>query len=150
MYGTYDNITSEALRLGACDRLHAGMSLVELSELLRSPQGREWASLNDWPTSGVLENIPADELMRNRIFPDVAGTVDNFGTDWVFVGPGTNATVRISGTEALHHIVALDGARVRVEASGHAVASIDVSASARVEIINMDNTAIVSCHRKGN
>lgn len=141
-------IIEEARRRGACHLVHDGMTLPELSALLLSPQGREWATANDWPTAAALEAIPCRDLMASRIYPDLAGEADSLGHDWVFIGHGTKATVRIHGTEALHHIVALDGAHVRVEASGHAVASVDLSASATAEIVNEDHTAIISCHSK--
>lgn len=141
-------IIAEARHRGACALVHDGMTLPELSALLLSPQGREWATANDWPTARALETIPYADLMYCRIYPDLAGTADSLGHDWVLIGKGTKAIVKIHGTEALHHIVALDGAHVRVEASDHAVASIDLSASATAEIINEDHTAIISCHSK--
>lgn len=149
MSGIYESIIAKAKHLGACDRLTAGMELEELSALLWSPQGREWATAHDFPTAELLGKVPFDDLIRHRIYANVAGDADILGKDWAFIGPGTHAVVRINGTEALHHIVALDRAHVRVEASGYAVVSIDMSASADVTVINVDKTARISCNRQG-
>ena len=126
------------------------MNLTGLAGLLHTPQGREWAVSHDFPKASDLLDFDCADLVRHRIYTDFAGEADNMGSDWVFTGPGTEATVKASGTDALHHITALDGAGVRVEASGHAVVSVEVSATALVEIVNTDKTAIISCHRSEN
>lgn len=145
-----NEITAKARRLGACGRLREGMDLTGLASLLHTPQGREWATVHDFPKVSDLLDFDRADLVLHRIFPDFAGEADNKGSDWVFTGPDTEATVKASGTDALHHITALDGASVRVEASGHAVVSVEVSATARVDIVNTDKTAIISCHRSVN
>lgn len=144
----YESIIARAKQLGACEKLVSGMDLEQLSALMWSPQGREWMIANDYPTAGSLEAIPSDKLPR-LVYVNYSGNADNNGFDCAFIGTETNAIVRINGTEALHHIVALDGAHVRVEASGYAVISIEASASAEVTVINTDKTARISCHRQG-
>lgn len=147
MYGIYDAIKDKAIALGACGRLGADMDGADLYALLHTPQGREFCVSRDFPKAKDIEHISTGELTAHGVFRNHAAVVENVH-DMVFIGRDTDATAICTGTDALHHIVALDEAHVTVRASCYAVVSVDMSATARVEIINDDKTSRVTCHRK--
>lgn len=147
MYGIYDNITEKALSLGACGLLQRDMPPQSLFSMLHTPQGREFCVKTDFPKVPDIAPISLSILQQNGVYADFRGEIRGIH-DIYFIGKDTDATIQCNGTEALYHIVALDGAHVCIQASGHAVVSVDNSESARIKIINNDNTAKVRCHRQ--
>lgn len=144
-----DRIEKKARALGACPRLENGMTLSELADLLFTPQGREFCSAKDFPKVTDLEGIDP-ELLRSHGILTQGKEIVLYGSrpDICLIGVD-GCTVRLAGLEALYHIIVLDGSDVTVEASGYAVASVDVSATSKVIVINKDKTASISCHREG-
>lgn len=146
MYGIYDNIIEKALSLDACGLLQRGMSPQSLFAMLHTPQGREFCTENDFPKVSDIAPISLSILQQNGVYADFRGGISGIH-DIYLIGKNTDATIQCNGTEALYHIVALDGAHVCIQASGYAVVSVDNSESAKIKIVNTDNTAKVRCHR---
>lgn len=137
------NIMAGAVKRGACAAAEGVTTFREAVELLLSPQGREFAMRTGYPwISTWREN--ADEADRCAgVYLD-CGSCRAVNADCVAVGR-TEMALTLHGAERLYRVVAMHGARVRLNAGGYAVATV-TEAGGTVEVVN-DGTAIITIER---
>lgn len=142
----FERLIDTAFSLGACDKLSVDMNAKNLSELLFSPQGREFCVLNDFPSCQDLNHIRDNTLTKNKIFKAKNGLNLHNPSDICLIN--SDAEITIETPSVLHHIVLLEKSFVKLKASKHCVVSVDISESSYIEIIN-DGTASVYVNGKG-
>ena len=136
-------LMAEAASLGACGLLEEGMGAEDFAGLLRTPQGREFCAVHDWPKAASVRGLGDAAMPGLVIAADMCGEIRGEVVDALLSGPGTRAAVIMRGTAGLHHVVAVDGADVTVLAGGYAVGCVDVSATSRVRVVDTDGTSRV-------
>ena len=142
-----DDIKAMALAYGACNKVLGITSIKEAVELLMTPQGREFAVKNGFPTldtwQEVWDKMPEDEEPRLSgiyiLVDSVKAILHN--EDCIVVGKST-LSVEFNKPDKLHYIIAMHGATVEIKASNYAVVTV-TSINATVRIIN-DGTAKVT------
>ena len=135
-------LMAEALELGACGLLN-GIGTEEFARLIETAQGREFCAAHDWPGTESLRGLENDCLRGMGIIAESCAVAGPGVYNVLITGKKTMVAVIMSGTAALHHVVAVDGAEVMVYAGDYAVGSVEVSGTAKARIINTDGTARV-------
>lgn len=135
-----DSIRRLALALGACDKVESIKSVSDAVDLLMTPQGREFALKSGYPTLPVWEANEMEAAATGKVLIN-AGLVVSSEPDIVVVG---NSSVKYlaDSPNHLHHVIAMHGARVIVDARNYAVVSV-AAIDATVEVSN-DGTARVT------
>lgn len=139
-----EKIIREATGMGACvlaNRIH---DLREAIYMLLSPQGREFAMRNGYPTAAVFRRNMEALGKIEGVYVD-AGRRGVSGTHDIVAVGDTELTVHATGTARLHHIMAMHGARVHIRASNHAV--VTATEAGGTIMIDNDGTAVIKIER---
>lgn len=139
-----EDILNSARRYRACNALEQITDIKSAIDVLLTPQGREFAVNTSYPSLDAFR-VNMDALAGiNSVLVD-AGRVLTHNHDIVAVGD-TAVTVKASGPRALYHVMAMHGAKARVEARNFAVVTI-TSVGGTIEYDN-DGTAVIAIERK--
>jgi hypothetical protein len=141
MNDSLQRIRRTAMEMGAC-RLAGQMdSPRDAVRLLFTAQGREFCMKHQWPSRAEfasmareLENEPGIFIESGRA---MTGTID------VLASGASDVTVLASGADRLRHVVACNGARVRLDVRNHAVVTACAFSGAHIDITN-DGTGSVT------
>lgn len=138
MRGTED-IKRTALALGACGKAERINTTEDAIALLMSPQGREFALKTGFPD---LETWRGHREDANRCPGTYVDTRNVFASnhDTIAIGDA-EVRVTLNRGDKLYHIMAMHGARVEIQASNYAVATV-TAIDATVRVTN-DGTARV-------
>ena len=142
-----EDIKKSALALGACDKVESIDSINDAVSLLMTPQGREFALNTGYPTLDIWQEVwdkmPDDDEPRINgmyiLVDSVSAILHN--EDCIMAG-GSKLAVDFNKPDKLHHIIAMHGAEVEINASNYAVVTV-TSINATVKITN-DGTAKVT------
>ena len=135
-----NDIKKSALALGACNKVESIKSVSDAVDLLMTPQGREFAIKSGYPTLPVWEANEMEAVATGKVLIN-AGLVVSSDPDIVVVGSSTVKYLADS-PDYLHHVIAMHGAKVIVDARNYAVVSV-TAIDATVEVSN-DSTAKVT------
>lgn len=128
-----------AVELGACAKFTGQESLLDIIELLYSPQGREFCISHEFPTIDVLRKFKRLGVDRYGIYID-AGTINVREREKVFLIGNTQARISCSQTQryecylmhgAFARIAAHDYACVHVEHDTQSIAQVELNDNAR-------------------
>lgn len=135
-----EKIVNTATRLNACRRVLGITDMESAISTLLTPQGREFAMRTGYPSLATFRDNLAEVSQVYGVYVD-AGKCICAAHDIVAAGD-TDLTAIVSGTERLYHVMAMHGARVRIDARDHAVVTA-TSIGGDIEITN-DGTAAIN------
>lgn len=138
------NIIDTATRKGACPAVKNITVWNDAINLLLSPQGREFALKTKYPSIQAFRDNYSKLSEFSTIHID-AGNIELYNTDCILVGD-TYATIYTSSNDRLLHVIAMHGAKVKIEAHNYAVITATVIDSL-VDVYN-DGTAKVEIEMK--
>lgn len=141
---TLEEIINAARRYKACEKASAITDAASAVAAILSPQGREFALHTGYPR---LEDLRASAEVWKDI-PEVSvdkGRVDSSAHETIAAGD-TEAVVAASGPERLYRVMAMHGAKVRIEARDYAVVTA-TNVGGEIEVAN-DGTAVVNIEEK--
>ena len=146
-----DDIKELARTYGACNKVESINSIADAVGLLLTPQGREFALKTGFPTYEVWREVwdllPADEEPRINGIHILVDSVRMImhNEDAIVVGL-SKLLVDFNRPDKLHHVIAMHGAEVEIQASNHSVITV-TNVGAKVSVIN-DGSAIVNIEKR--
>lgn len=130
-----------AQRLEECQMFKGDESLKELSELIFSPQGREFMLANDFPGIETLRKFKPYHPERFGIYID-SGKMEITDPGRCLVAGDTQIRIICRETKA-NNIILMHGAKADVEASGYSVVRIEKDRTARSKTKIQDHARIL-------
>lgn len=134
------NIKSDALSIGACDKIGKVVDYKSLVNLFFSPQGREFCEEHNYPSLDMFREI-SNDVKPHRVFVD-AGRIEAYNEPYIALVGDTHAKIKIHGVDCLYHVILMHGATAEIEASHYAVAQIINISGGEVAIHNDKTTKI--------
>lgn len=135
-----EKIIETARRLNACELLSQITDIKSAIGVLLTPQGREFAQLTKYPTLEVFRENSRNLAVLEHVYLDCGSTLTH-NHNVVAVG-NSDVTVAAFGTEALYHVIAMHGAKVKIDARNYAVVTA-TSVGGNIEYTN-DGTAVIN------
>lgn len=133
-------IMAEAVKRGACAESAKATGWRSLVWLFLSSQGREFCSINNYPSIGTFRGI------KPLVRPYGVYVEENVGVenkDTAIIGE-CRATLRFSGVERACTVVLMHGAYAEIHVSNYAVVRLE-NISGRYAVVNEDGTGVVLC-----
>lgn len=125
-------VMKSANLLGACSKSGGVSDWKSLSWLFFTPQGREFCEKNNFPSLSMFREMK-NEIVEYGIYVD-AGNISKINDKDIALIGNTSAELTYSGTECIHKIILMHGAKVNIRASGYAVIFIVNIGTCEVEI----------------
>lgn len=139
-----EKIKAQARSLDGCAKVEEIKDCESAIKILFSPQGREFAVKNAFPSLETFRGI--DGLDEYGVFVDRGEIQCSDRYDMAFVG-NCKATIKADKNAHLYHILVCYGAECLIEASKYAVVTVSKIGECAVNIVN-DGTARV--YEEGN
>ena len=133
-------IIKTAKRLNACDIISQITDIKTAIGVLLTPQGREFVQTTKYPSLDTFRENKANFAEMENVYVD-SGYIFTDNHNIVAVG-NSDVTLCAFGTEALYHVLAMYGARVRIDARDYAVVTA-TSVDGNIEYTN-DGTAVIA------
>ncbi len=143
MTKSVEKIVNTAARFNACNIVSEIKDMNSAIATLLTPQGREFAMRTGYPSFAAFRENVAELSRIPGVFIDAGKCVCSI-YDTVSVGD-TFLTVMAFGVERIYHVMAMHGARVRIDARNHAVITA-TSIGGYFEFIN-DGSAIINIEK---
>lgn len=144
MTNDIEKILETAKGYRACDKTEGITDMPSAIATLLSPQGREFALNTGYPDLATFrENTEGLGKVRG-VFVD-RGKCLASNMDCIAVGD-TDLTLTLSGTDRLHHVMAMHGAHVTVDARRHAV--VTITKVGGTVTVTGDGTAAINIEKK--
>ena len=137
------DIINAAIAQGACGKAFQMAEKVnsweDLASALFKPQSREYCALHNFPSLEMFKDT-STELRKYGVFFDAGEIESENPVNFAVVG-NTIANITYSGTDALHRLIVMHGAKARVRATNYAVVVVlKIGEGCEVEFDN-DETA---------
>ena len=125
-------IHSDALTLGACDKITGQEDLNGIIRLLFSPQGRGFCIKHQFPSRKVFRQFLKYHPEKHGVYID-AGKITLDEPKNVYLVGKTTATITFEETEG-HNVCLMHGARAVIHAGGYSVVNIKKDVDSTAEI----------------
>lgn len=136
-----EEIKQQGAKLGACKALQQCCTVTDLCNLLKTPQGQEFATAHNFPSLNLLRGVSQFELIVNNVFLNAGAIVINNPKNIVIIG-NTTAVINVTEPTTLHNITALQGAKAIINAQNFAVVAVSNSSDCSITN-NATNNALI-------
>ncbi len=136
-----NDIKKSALALGACKKINDVRTVGDAINLLQTPQGLEFALKTGFPSLEMWRETACCVYLPEIVLLDMEEDNSCENDDCIIVGD-TTLIASYNKPDKLHHIIAMHGSTVEINASNYAVVSV-TSINSTVTVKN-DGTAIVT------
>lgn len=136
---TVNEIIKSASLLGACDKSKGVSDWKSLAWLFFTPQGREFCENNNFPSLEVFRGM--NDVSKYGVFVDSGDIQRENDINIALIGE-TTAELTYSGSDSVHRIILMHGAKAKIRASKYAVILI-VNISGWVEVEKDETVAIL-------
>lgn len=116
-------IYAKAQQLGACSMLTGRENNIRLMQLLKTPQGIEFCTKNNFPDLATFREFRGALAESFGIYIDTDVTLDNV-SKVILVGK-THARLRYDDPTKRHQVILMHGATAEIAASNWAVVFVD-------------------------
>ena len=121
-YMSARDIANEAIQQGACAKAEQVTNWETLVQMLFTPQGREFCEEKRFPSIDVCRDIRAAiSTIDGQPVRIDAGEISELNPKDLAIVGDTVANLTYSGTDTVHKLIVMHGAKARVRASNYAV-----------------------------
>lgn len=117
---TPKDIMQAAITLGACDKSGKASDWSTLAWLMFTPQGREFCEEKKFPSLRMWRDMKDSIVGKHPVNIDAGEIKVNNPKNIAIIGD-TVANLTYSGSDAVHKLIVMHGAKARVRATNYAV-----------------------------
>jgi hypothetical protein len=117
---TPKEIMKSAIALGACDKSGKATDWGSLAWLMFTPQGREFCEEKQFPSLQMWRDMKDSIVGKHPVNIDAGEIKVNNPKNIAIIGD-TVANLTYSGTDTVHKLIVMHGAKARVRALNYAV-----------------------------
>lgn len=134
-------IYQEAIPLSPCEFFTGRESLADLMNKFLYAKGAEFCIKNDFPSSGLCEELKARGVEKNGVYID-AGVRTLSNPKRVAVVGASEFTLNYDTSDYPCRVVLMKGAKAHIKASGYAVVAIQAQDGCDYDIETKDNAIV--------
>lgn len=138
---TAKDIMEQARQFNPCNRFNGCSNIIELIDLMQTPQGIEFCTRYNYPSIKAFEDLDKDFLSEKGIYID-AEDIELTNKDKVFLFGKTSATLIYDDPTKRHQVVLMRGTKAKITATGYSVIAV-ANAGGTLETELQDNAIIL-------